>query len=335
MKTRLILCFAFALSSTQASAEVKRIKLGTMAPDGSPWIESLDLMSKKLQEATAGQFRWQIFPGGQLGDEIQMVESTQAGAIECSGISTGAIASLLPSMQVFELPFYWESREEAYYVIDNHFRDFFAEEVKKIGLVLLGWSENGWRHMFVKSSKKVLSPDDLKGLRMRTQETPTHIAFWKTLGVNPTPIPTPEIYTALERGIIDGGDNTMVLIMATGWSEIISSITLTGHMYQPAVMVCNQQWWSTVADNHKQVFYGQMRTAEGDMRSRLLTAENELAETIRGMGKEVIELTKAQRDVFIKKSQGLEKDPAIRKMIGEKALQLAEQGKAEYRAKKK
>lgn len=322
-------------ASTSGAAESKRVKLGTMAPDQSPWMESLELMSKKLQAATNGEFRWQIFPGGQLGDEIQMVESTQAGSIECSGISTGSIANLLPSMQVFELPFYWESREEAYYVIDNQFRNYFAEEVKKIGLVLLGWSENGWRHFFIKGNKKISKPDDLKGLRIRTQESPVHIAFWKALGVNPIPIATPEIYQALERGIIDGGDNTLVLIMATGWAEIINSISISGHIYQPAVMVCNQDWWAKVPEQHKKAFYTQMREAESDMRGRLLAAEKELADVIRGMGKDVIELSKEQREAFRVKTAGVEKDPAVRKQIGEQTLKLAEQGKAEFRAKNK
>lgn len=326
---------ASLLATTATANEPKRVKLGTMAPDQSPWMESLELMSKKLQTATNGEFKWQIFPGGQLGDEIQMVESTQAGSIECSGISTGAIANLLPSMQVFELPFYWESREEAYYVIDNQFRNYFAEEIKKIGLVLLGWSENGWRHFFIKGGKKITSPDDLKGLRIRTQESPVHIAFWKALGVNPIPIATPEIYQAMERGIIDGGDNTLVLIMATGWAEIINSISISGHIYQPAVMVCNQDWWAKVPEQHKKAFFAQMREAEGDMRGRLLSAEKELAEVIKGMGKDVIELTKEQREAFRLKTAGVEKDPVVRKQIGEQTLKLAEQGKSEFRAKNK
>ncbi|RMF16861.1 MAG: TRAP transporter substrate-binding protein [Candidatus Dadabacteria bacterium] len=326
----IVAALSFFVSAT-AGAEVTKVKLGTMAPDGSPWDESLELMSKNLQQATGGQFRWQIFPGGQLGDEIQMVESTQIGAIECSGISTGALANLVPSMQVFEIPFYWKSREEAYYVIDNYFRDFFAKEVEKIGLVLLGWSENGWRHFFIKGDRKVRTPDDLKGLRMRTQESPVHIAFWKALGVNPIPLATTEIYQALERGIIDGGDNTLVLIMATGWAEIINEVTLSGHIYQPAVMVCNKGWWDTVSKQHQQVFYSMMREAEKDMRGRLLKAERELADVIKSMGREVIELTPQEREQFRARTAGIANDPKIRAMIGAEALRLAEQGKAEYR----
>lgn len=329
------LAAAVALVGTGAEAAPKRVKLGTMAPEGSPWMDSLNAMSKALEAKTGGEFKWQIFPGGQLGDEIQMSESAQFGSIECAGVSTGALANLLPSMNVFEIPFFWESREQAYYVIDNQFRDFFAKEVDKVGLVLLGWSENGWRHFFTKTDKVVRTPEDFKGLRMRSQESPVHIAFWKTLGVNPMPLATTEIYQALERGIIDGGDNTLVLIAATGWIEVLKNITLTSHIYQPAVLVCNKGWWAKVPDSHKQAFYGAMREAEKDMRERLAKSDLELRETFRSMGKQVVEPSVAELASFRQRAAAVIKDPAIRKLIGEEALRIADEGKKAFAAQKK
>lgn len=323
-----------ALVPQVGGAEVTRVKLGTMAPEGSPWIITLENMSKELQASTGGQFKWQIFPGGQLGDEIQMAESAQYGSIECAGISTGALANLLPSLQVFELPFFWESREEAYYVIDHYFRDYFAKELAKVDLVLLGWSENGWRHFYVKGNTRVRTPSDLQGRKMRSQESDVHIKFWKALGVNPIPLPTTEIYTALERGIIDGGDNTLVLIMAAGWAEVIQSVTLSGHMYQPAVLACNKGWWDTVPDQHKQAFYAAMRKTEGEMRAALLDAEKELVDVFKQMGREVVELTPAERDTFRKLTQNLVQDAELRAAIGAEVLSLAERGKAAYAAQK-
>jgi tripartite ATP-independent transporter DctP family solute receptor len=322
------------LAAGGAEAQAKRVKLGTMAPDGSPWMESLTAMSKLLEQNTGGAFRWQIFPGGQLGDEIQMSEGAQFGSIECAGVSTGALANLLPSMNVFEIPFFWESREQAYYVIDNQFRDFFAKEMDKVGLVLLGWSENGWRHFFTKTDKVVRNPDDFKGLRMRSQESPVHIAFWKTLGVNPMPLATTEIYQALERGIIDGGDNTLVLIAATGWIEVLKTITLTSHIYQPAVLACNKGWWAKVPDNHKQAFFKAMRDTEQDMRVRLAKSDDELRVTFKEMGKQVVEPSDAELAAFRQRAGAVIKDPAIRKLIGEEALRIAEEGKAAYKAGK-
>jgi len=322
-----------ALTGAAVHAEPKRVKLGTMAPEGSPWMKSLEAMSAKLLEASGGAYKWQIFPGGQLGDEIQMAESTQYGSIECAGISTGALANLLPSLQVFELPFFWDSREQAYYVIDNQFREYFSEEVQKIGLELLGWSENGWRHFFTKTDKKIRKPSDLKGLRMRSQESPVHISFWKALNVNPIPLATTEIYQALERGIIDGGDNIMVLIAAAGWIEVIESVTLSGHIYQPAVLACNKDWWDTVEEAQKKIFYDAMREAETDMRERLLKTEKELAGTFRDMGKDVIELSDQELERFRKLGEQVAQDSQIRKMIGAEVLELAEAGKREFAKK--
>lgn len=334
-----LLAFAFSLGfSLRAETPEKgsekpiRIRLGTMAPEGSPWMEGLNLMKNRIEEQGKGKIKFQIFPGGQLGDEIQMSESTQFGSLECAGISTGALANLLPSLNVFELPFFWKSREEAYYVIDRQFRGFFEEKLAKIGLTLIAWSENGWRHFFSKK-KPIRTPEDLKGLRMRSQESPIHLAFWQALGVNPIPLPTTDIYSALERGVIDGGDNTLVLIAATGWIEVIQYITLTSHIYQPAVLVCNKKFWDSLSPERQRIVFEAMRSIEGDLRERLLKADRELRGEFEKMGKTIVQLKPEELKVFQDRLLKVKDDPSIRKLIGEDVLTLAEAGKKEYREK--
>jgi len=309
-------------------------KLATMAPEGSPWMESLHRMNAEVQKLSSGKARYRFFPGGQLGDEIQMVEGTQFGSIECSGISVGALANLLPSMNVLELPFYWESREEVYFVLDRYLREYYDRELKKLGFVLLGWSENGWRHFFTRN-KPIRKPADLKGLRMRSQESEVHLSFWRSLGVNPIPMPTTDIYSALERGTIDGGDNTLVLISATGWIEVIQYITLTSHIYQPAVLVCNKKYWDGLPEEIRKSFLTAMRSTEGDMRDRLLKADRELRTEFEKSGKTIIELKPEELKEFVERAKEVQKDKAVRKIIGEDVFQVVEKGKKEYLLSKK
>jgi tripartite ATP-independent transporter DctP family solute receptor len=317
------------LAESKPAGKVVRIRLGTMAPEGSPWMESLNLMKRRIEEKGGGRIKFQIFPGGQLGDEIQMSESTQFGSLECAGVSTGALANLLPSLNVFEIPFFWKSREEAYYVIDHNFREYFYRELGKVGLELIGWSENGWRHFFTKK-KPIRTPDDLKGLRMRSQESPIHLQFWQSLGVNPIPLPTTDIYSALERGIIDGGDNTLVLIAATGWIEVIQYITLTAHIYQPAVLACNKKFWSQLDPEISRIVSEEMRNIEGDLRDRLLKADRDLRGQFETMGKTLIQLKEAELKLFIDRAGKVKNNPEVRKIIGEEVLAIAERGKSEY-----
>lgn len=325
-----LLIAATALAES-AEAQAARIRIGTVAPAGSPWIESLHLM-KRLSEAGNSGITMQIFPGGQLGDEVQLAEGTQFGTLECSGISAGALATLIPSFDVFELPYVWNSSEEAYYVIDNHFRDYFARELQRRGLVLLGWSENGWRNFHTRN-RAVRRPEDLRGLRMRSQESPIHLAFWRALGVNAQPMAVTDVYQAFERGVIDGGENTLVFTAATGWSEIVRHVTISRHIYQPAVMVCNQNAWNRLSPSQRELLQQSMRRVEVDMRQRLATAETETLEIFRQQGIRVVQLTPQERQVFMTRTASVATQPAIRRHVGDEVLQVLQRGKAEFAAR--
>lgn len=318
--------------ATSLGAQNVRLRVGTIAPAGSPWIQSLELMKKNVEAGGSGM-QFQIFPGGQLGDEVQLAEGTQFGTIECSGISAGALATLVPSFDVFELPYVWNSAEEAYYVIDNHFRDYFARELLKHGMVLLGWSENGWRSFHTRN-RAIRRPEDLRGLRMRSQESPIHLAFWRALGANAQPMAVTDVYQAVERGVIDGGENTIVLTMATGWAEVVKHVTISRHIYQPAVLVCNRKAWDRLNAAQQKRIADAMTLTEKDMRQRLAESEKETLALFRTDLKiQVVELSAAQSDEFRKRTAGVIAQPDIRRHLGTEVLQVLERGKWEFASK--
>lgn len=313
----------------RVDAQAARLRIGTIAPAGSPWIQSLETMKKNVEGGGLG-IQFQIFPGGQLGDEVQLAEGTQFGTIECSGISAGALATLVPSFDVFELPYVWKGPEEAYYVIDNHFRAHFAQELQKHGMVLLGWSENGWRSFHTRN-RAIRRPEDLRGLRMRSQESPIHLAFWRALGANAQPMAVTDVYQAFERGVIDGGENTIVLTSATGWAEVIKHVTISRHIYQPAVLVCNKKAWDRLSAPQQKRIADAMTVTEKDMRQLLAASEKELLELFRTDLKiQVVDLSPGQVDEFRKRTQGVMHQPDVRRHLGAEVLQVLERGKQEF-----
>jgi tripartite ATP-independent transporter DctP family solute receptor len=318
---------SLAAGGGPAAAQTARIRLGTVAPAGSPWMESLELMKGMVERG--GGVTLQLFPGGQLGDEIQMAEGTQFGSIECSGISAGALATLLPAFDVFELPYAWESSAEAYYVIDNHFRDYFTRELARAGLVLLGWSENGWRNFHTRN-RAIRRPEDLRGLRMRSQESPIHLAFWRALGANAQPMAVTDVYQAFQRGVIDGGENTVVLTAATGWNEVLRYVTISRHIYQPAVLVCNKPSFDRLSPALQARFREAMRRTETDMRERLARSEVEFLDLFRQQGIQVITLTPAERRGFVARTAGVINQADIRRHLGEEVLQVLARGKTDF-----
>jgi tripartite ATP-independent transporter DctP family solute receptor len=326
-------CAGVALAASlllpTATLAQARLRVGTIAPAGSPWIQSLELMKKSVEAGNSG-IQFQIFPGGQLGDEVQLAEATQFGTTECSGISAGALATLVPSFDVFELPYVWNSPEEAYYVIDTHFRAHFAQELQKHGLVLLGWSENGWRNFHTRS-RPIRKPEDLRGLRMRSQESPIHLAFWRALGANAQPMAVTDVYQAFERGVIDGGENTIVLTMATGWAEVVKHVTISRHIYQPAVLVCNKRAYDRLTPPQRARLAEAMTATEKDMRKRLADSEVETLALMRSDLKiQIVELNRAQSEEFRKRTQGVVNQPDIRRHLGAEVLQVLERGKQDF-----
>jgi tripartite ATP-independent transporter DctP family solute receptor len=286
-------------------------------------------MKKNIESGGSG-VQFQLFPGGQLGDEVQLAEATQFGTTECSGISAGALATLVPAFDVFELPYVWNSADEAYYVIDNHFREYFARELQRHGLVLVGWSENGWRNFHTRN-RAIRRPEDLRGLRMRSQESPIHLAFWRALGANAQPMAVTDVYQAFERGVIDGGENTIVLTMATGWAEVMKHVTISRHIYQPAVLVCNKRAYDRLSPAQRTRIAEAMTVTEKDMRKRLAASEVETLDLFRSQLKiQVVELNAAQTDQFRRRTQGVINQPDIRKHLGAEVLAVLERGKQDF-----
>ncbi|MCA9774501.1 MAG: TRAP transporter substrate-binding protein [Myxococcales bacterium] len=329
--------FAVNPTSSAAADQAKKkkarykIKFGTMAPSGTPWEEALKLWSEAVEKRTNGDIDVQLFLAGALGGELQMVEGVQFGTIEAGGFSTGAVSSFIPELDLFELPFMWDSSEECYYVLDHALFKAFEPRFEAKGFKMLAWSENGWRNFFTKT-KAIHTPADLKGLKMRSQENRVHQAFWRALGANAVPISTPEVYTALQQGTVDGGENSMVLTAATGWFEVIKYISISRHIYQPAVIVFNKRFWDRLPEGYRQILQEEGAKITFDTRKVLADAEPEFIAGFKEDGIQINELTPEERAQFIEATKGVKGQ--FESVIGKDLLDLVQKTKAEYLASK-
>lgn len=218
------------------------LKLASVAPDGSPWAEALKSFEKQVETDTGGQVDVRLFIGGVLGDENETSEQCVKGIIQGVGASTGALASIVPDLNVLELPYLFKSATEADQVLDKVILTSAESLFKAKGLVLGFWSENGFRS-FGTSFGFVKSPADLKGRKMRAQENPVHIKMYEAFGASPQPIPVTEVLTSLNTGVVQGYDNTPLFAFAAQWTSATKYYTLTRHIYQPAAIVFNKAWY--------------------------------------------------------------------------------------------
>ena len=148
----------------------------------------------------------EVYPDSQLGGEREMIEAVQAGNLEMTAPSVGVLANFDDSLQVFDFPFIFENAETAYEVLDSEIGDDMLSGIEESGLTALGWGENGFRNLAM-TKETVVTPEDIKGKKLRTMQVPMHIAYWESMGAAPTPMAFPEVFTALQQGVVDGVEN--------------------------------------------------------------------------------------------------------------------------------
>jgi TRAP-type transport system periplasmic protein len=328
--TALFLTFLFT-----GFAEAKTVvKFGTVAPDGTPWAESLKEIQARVKKESEEKIEIRTYLGGQLGGEIEILQGIRRGRIEGGGITSGALASVVPEIDVLEIPFLFESSEEADFILDHYLLEPFKKLFEEKGLILVTWAENGWRDIALKDSQ-VRAPEDLKGVRIRSQESQTHLEFWKKLGANPNALSIPEVLTSLQTGMVDGFDNTPLFTLAAQWHTAIQNYSVTKHIYQPAAIVYSKRFWDKQDDESKKILMGPGNSLAPQARAGVRALEEELIGVLRELKINVYELSNDERAAFKKAVAGLDRE-LIQKM-GKKSqeiFELIQTGKEEFKKQK-
>ena len=230
----LILIPGFAIAETV-------IKLGHADPADvytSKKGAAAEVFKNLVEAETGGEVIVNLYPAGQLGGERELVEATQLGTVQMCMVS-GAIAGVFKSAMVLDLPYLFSSAPVAWKVLDGPFgEELSAALLKQTGLRNLAYGETGFRN-FTNSKHPIKSPADMKGLKFRVMETPLYITMVKALGGLPTPIAWPEVYAALQQGVVDGQENPVSTIAYAKFNEVQKYVTLDGHTYGADFFIMN------------------------------------------------------------------------------------------------
>jgi TRAP-type transport system periplasmic protein len=329
-----VACCIFALILTMPDGLAKAklvVKLATVAPTGTPWAQSLEDLKERIHADSKGEIQVKSYLGGQLGGELEIIQGIRRGRIEGGGVTAGALASVIPELDVLEIPYLFESYEEADFILDQFLYEAFQKIFEKKGLVLVSWAENGWRNIGTKS-RTIRSPEDLKGLKIRSQESKAHISFWKRLGANPVPIAMPETLPALQTGLVEGFDNTALLTLSAEWHTTIKHFTVTEHIYQPAAIVYGKKFWDQLSENNRKIIFGNGNQLAIESRSAVRAIGNELIGVMKNSGIKVDSLSGDEKKAFQNAAKGLSEE--IVKQIGgesQKIYQLIVEAKKKFK----
>mgnify|MGYP001452992731 FL=1 len=288
--------FSFMAFAGAANAQ-QEIKLGYALATTSHYGVAAAKWQEVVEAETDGRFVFRHFPSSGLGGEREVIEGVQLGTVEATIVSSGTLSNFVPETGVFDIPFLFRDLKHARTVLDGPIGQDILTKFESVGLVALAWGEQGFRHI-TNNRNAIATPADVAGLKLRTMENPIHITAFQTLGAAPTPMAWPEVIGALEQGTIDGQENPLSVITSAKLSEVQKYLTVSGHVYSPAMLLVSQDLWNSLSDEDKEVFRKAATEAVAAMRGFVDNAETSGVEQLKAAGMDVGELTSEQKAAF-------------------------------------
>lgn len=245
-KIGLIALLAVALAAPGVMAKARVVKVATSTQATHIYNVGMEHFAKLVKDKTKGELDIQIFPAAQLGSERDFVEGLQLGTLEMTLTSTGPMGNFVPDIKLFNLPYLFANREEAYKILDGPIGTEIADKLLKIGIRSFGWYENGFRNV-TNNKRPINSVADMKGIKIRVMEDSLFIDSMKALGASPLPMAFGELYTALEQGTVDAQENPLGNIYTSRFQEVQKYLAMTGHFYSPAMLLVSEMFYKSLS----------------------------------------------------------------------------------------
>ena len=246
----IILFSVFLFTNCSGPGGVRLIKLGHGLGVTHPVHESMVYMAKLVEEKSKGQMQIRIYPNQQLGTERELVELLQIGSLGMTKVSSATLESFAPKMQVLSIPYLFRDDAHRDKVLKGEIGKNLLSESEEFWLKGLVYYDAGKRSFYTKT-KPVESPEDLKGLKVRTLESNMAINMIKSFGSSPTPVSYGELYTALQQGIVDGAENNPPSLYTSRHYEVCKFYSINEHTAVPDVVIISTKVWNTLDDQEK------------------------------------------------------------------------------------
>lgn len=231
------LCFAGTIQAGEVT-----LRLGTSQPPKGGFLgETPKVFADEVEKLTKGQVKVKVFYSGALSsNERELMEMTQSGATDFGIGATTYILGWAPSFKVFDLPYLFEGVQHFKKVVQGPVGQKLASQVEDDGVLLLTYILPGIRSIF-NNVRPINTLEDVKGLKIRSMQSPVYLDMFKAMGMLPTPMPSSELYTSLQTGVVDAGENDPASVVSWGWIDVIKYYSLNEHSISCNVMVMNKK----------------------------------------------------------------------------------------------
>lgn len=285
-----------------SQAQALKLTLGHGAAPGNPRHEAAVKFAELVKARTQGRIEVQVAHSAQLGDDAAMVTALRTGALDLSANSQGAVSAAVPEYAAFGMPFLFSSSAQAFKVLDGPVGQELAQKSADKGMVVLGYWDNGIRHMS-NGKRPITRVEDMKGLKMRVPPDATLVDIMQAVGADPQQIKFAELYVALQQGVVDGQENPLANIHASKLYEVQKHLALTSHQFQMTPFLMSKRSWERLPESDRKAL--QEAAAEATQLQRRMSVEvdEKLLAELKSKGVQVTTVDKAG---FVKATEAID-----------------------------
>lgn len=298
-----------------ASAQDFKLRANTIGAPGGIQEEGLKKFKEVAEGKSGGKIRITIHTGGALGNQESNIESLQAATLDIATIET-PITKVDPLMGVFGLPYIFRSREHVDAVLNGPIGEEVRQRLAKHGVRVIGYYEGGFRQI-TNNVRPIYKPEDLKGVKMRTPPSALRIKLFNHYGANASPLPYPEVYSALQTKTFDGQENPSAEVKASRFYEVQKYLSFTNHVYTVGFLLMSEKVFQKMPANLQMLMIEAGREAGRATVAYGIKADQEIADLAKSKGMKV---NQADVNAFVQASKAIWADEA--KKLGPEATDL-------------
>ncbi len=314
-----IMLALISLIGIQNASAGDKIQMGlySIAPPFSPINKAMEMMNTFLQEEGKGAIEVQLYPSGQLGAESAGLNKLQIGAVQAGAITGVAISTIEPKANILMMPFVIKNWEDVEKLANSEMMKEIGLSLEKKGLKLMGIGSYGFFNI-LSVKKPLVKPEDFPGVKIRVFPTPVLVDLYKMLGASPTPIAFPEIYTALQQGVIEATDGTLDSSHASKQYEVAKHLTKTEHIHGWFLYLVNKAWFEGLSADNQKLLQDAFAKYSAVARTESKNYDDKIFKIYEDAGVEIITLEEDQRNAL--KEIALPIHDKYRSVIGEDFL---------------
>lgn len=281
-------------------AQEKAIKFAVQNPKGHPIVTGVEKFAEIVNGKAAGKLKVNIYAGGTLGSDFQVISAMQGGTVEMGVMNSSITAGTVKDMAVYDFPFLFRSEKEADTIVDGPFGKKMHAKLEEKGMIGLSYYELGFRNL-TNSKRPLKRVEDIAGLKLRVIPTAINVDWVSALGANATPLAFPEVYGALEQKAIDGQENPFTVIYSNKLHEVQKYLAITNHQYNPQSVIISKKFWDRLSADEKKIIQD---AAIESAKYQREVSRKEMAIALEGLkkaGMEVAEFSPAELTRFAEK----------------------------------